>query len=101
MIWSVYYNCYMFVYCDNWMNNKVLVITADRPEGPWSDPITLYQATPLTAGSSIYAAVPHPYFDQSGETLVVTFTNHPNCIQAIKVVSRPSPDPNIKKRLRY
>ena len=79
----------MFVYCDNWMNNKVLAVTADQPEGPWSDPITLYQATPLTAGSSIYAAAPHPYFDPGGQTLVVTFTNHPNCIQAIKVVSPP------------
>jgi hypothetical protein len=91
VIWSAYYNCYMFVYCDNWMNNKVLAVTADKPEGPWSNPMTLYHATPLTAGSSIYAAVPHPYFDQSGETLVVTFTNHPNCIQAVKVVSRHSP----------
>jgi beta-xylosidase len=68
------------------MNSKVLVKTAQKPEGPWSDSITLVQATPITNGSSIYAAVPHPYFDESGKTLVVTFTNHPNCIQAVKVV---------------
>ena len=67
------------------MNSKVLVKTAQRPEGPWSEPITLYQATPLISDSTVYAAVPHPYFDGSGKTLVVTFTNHPNTIQAIRV----------------
>jgi beta-xylosidase len=67
------------------MNSKVLAKTASAPEGPWSEPITLYQATPLTKGSSIYAAVPHDYYDRSGRTLVVTFTNHPNVIQAIRI----------------
>jgi hypothetical protein len=104
VIWSNYFDCFLFIYCgmlqadgcfqnlethdrtDNWMNSKVLLKTAQQPEGPWSDPITLYQATPLTDGSSIYAAVPHPYFDESGKTLVVTFTNHPNTIQAVRVV---------------
>lgn len=68
------------------MNSKVLLKTAQRPEGPWSDAVTLYQATPLQQDSSIYAAVPHPYFDETGKTLVVTFTNHPNTIQAVRVV---------------
>lgn len=67
------------------MNSKVLVKTAQRPEGPWSEPVTLYQAKPITEGSSIYAAIPHPYFDGSGRTLVVTFTNHPNVVQAVKI----------------
>lgn len=88
VVWSAYYSCYLFVYCDNWMDNKVLAMTAQKPEGPWSEAVTLYQATPITAGSSIYAAVPHPYYDVTGRTLVVTFTNHPNCIQAIKIVSQ-------------
>jgi hypothetical protein len=85
VIWSNYFNCFLFVYCDTWMNSKVLMKTAQQPEGPWSDAMTLYQATPLTNGSSIYAAVPHPYFDETGKTLVVTFTNHPNTIQAVRV----------------
>lgn len=72
---------------DNWMNNKVLAKVAYTPTGPWSDPVMLYQATPITNGSSIYAAVPHPYYDESGKNLVVTFTNHPNLIQAVNVVS--------------
>ncbi|KIV80939.1 hypothetical protein PV11_08404 [Exophiala sideris] len=85
VVWSNHFGCFIFVYCDNWMNSKVLMKTAQRPEGPWSDATTLYQATPITNGSSIYAAVPHPYFDESGQTLVVTFTNHPNVVQAVKI----------------
>jgi hypothetical protein len=71
---------------DNWMNNKVLAKVAYTPTGPWSDPVTLYQATPITNKSSIYAAVPHPYYDETGKHLVVTFTNHPNVIQAVNIV---------------
>lgn len=85
VVWSNYYGCFMFVYCDNWMNNKVLAKVARTPTGPWSEPVTLYQATPITNGSSIYAAVPHPYYDQTGKSLVVTYTNHPNLIQAVKL----------------
>ena len=69
------------------MNNKVLAKVAYKPEGPWSDPVTIYQATPITKDSSIYVAVPHPYYDESGKSLVVTFTNHPNVIQAVNIVS--------------
>jgi hypothetical protein len=69
------------------MNSKVLLKTSQQPEGPWSEPQTLYQATPITDGSSTYAPIPHPYYDPTGRTLVVTFTNHPNRIQAVKIVS--------------
>lgn len=71
---------------DSWMNSKVLAQTAPAPEGPWSDPVTVFQATPITNGSSIYSPAPHTYYDPSGKTLVVTYTNDPNCIQAINVV---------------
>lgn len=81
--------CSMLTFQDNWMNNKVLAKVAYTPTGPWSDPVTLYQAMPITNGSSIYAAVPHPYYDESGRNLIVTFTNHPNLIQAVNVVSPP------------
>lgn len=105
--WSPFYNCFIFVYVgkdprvlrptmplrtrlmsfiDSWMNSKVLAMVSDCPTGPWSDPIELYQATPLSNGGCIYAAAPHPYYDESCCTLIVTFTNMPNDIQAIKVV---------------
>jgi len=86
VVWSAWLGCFVFVYCDNWMNNKVLMKTAQKPEGPWSEtPVELYQATPVTEGGAIYAAVPHDYFDKTGRTLVVTFTNHPNRVQAVMV----------------
>lgn len=49
--------------------------------------MTVHKPTPLHEGGNVYAAVPHQYFDSSGKTLIVTYTNHPNTIQAIKVVS--------------
>lgn len=36
-------------------------------------------------GGMVYAGVAHPYLDPSGKTLTVTYTNHPNIIEAIKV----------------
>lgn len=103
VVWSDYYKCYLFVYCgqyiilsfsadtdqdsDNFWNSKVQARRAPAPEGPWSEAFELYQGTPITPDSTCYAAIPHPYFDPSGKTLVVTYTNHPNTIQAVKVVS--------------
>jgi hypothetical protein len=71
---------------DNFWNSKVQARRAPAPEGPWSEAFELYQGHPITEGSTCYAAVPHPYYDPSGKTLVVTYTNHPNTIQAVKVV---------------
>jgi hypothetical protein len=45
---------------DVWLNSKVLVEIAPAPEGPLSDPVTLYQAISITNCSSIYAAAPPP-----------------------------------------
>lgn len=103
VIWSNYHNCFLFIYCgtqsiskppallmfhtDNFMSSTVLAQTAPAPAGPWSQPIALHKQKPITNGSTIYAAAPHPYYDLTGKTLVVTFTNHPNTIQAIRIVS--------------
>lgn len=72
---------------DNFWDSKIQAKVAYVPEGPWSDPVELFQAEPIQPGGAAYAAAPQPYFDQSGKTLVVTFTNLPNVIQAIRVVS--------------
>ena len=113
VIYNDYYDCYVFVYsgkslpgashslmlrrvvliavdADNFLDSKILTRTAPAPEGPWSEDVTLFQATPLPQGSSTYAAAPQPEFDPSGKTLIVTFTNDPNVIQAIKVVCSSS-----------
>lgn len=38
----------------------------------------------------VYAGVAHPYLDDSGKTLTVTYTNHPNTIEAIKISFGPA-----------
>ncbi|KAK5945941.1 hypothetical protein PMZ80_000080 [Knufia obscura] len=86
IIWSNYHQCFMFIYCDNFWSCQVLKLkTALTPEGPWSEPMTVHKPKPVQEGGNIYAAVPHQYFDPSGKTLIITYTNHPNTIQAIKV----------------
>ncbi|RMZ75339.1 hypothetical protein DV738_g5531, partial [Chaetothyriales sp. CBS 135597] len=92
VIYSNYFKSFLFVYsdislaADNFWNSKVQVVAAPSPEGPFTtQPVMLYQAKPMTQGSTTYAAVPHPYLDCTGKTLVITFTNHPNTIQAIRV----------------
>lgn len=103
IVWSNYHQRFLFIYCDNFWSCQVLVSvdlraeisdidsqqlkTASAPEGPWSEPQTVYKPTPVQEGGNIYAAVPHQYFDPSGKTLTVTYTNHPNVIQAIRIVS--------------
>lgn len=74
---------------DVWMNSKVFGETGPAPERPLSDPVTLYRAISITNCSSIYAAAPPPYHYLTGKSLVMTFTNHPNIIQAINVGKFP------------
>ena len=72
---------------DMFMDNKILAVTSQSPTGPWSPEVTLYVGEPLQEGGCIYSPAIHDYFDGTGQSLVITFTNHPNVIQAIKVVS--------------
>lgn len=81
---------------DNFLNSKIQAKVAFVPQGPWSDPVELFQATPITKGGVVYAAAPQPYFDESGKTLVVTFTNNPNVIQAIRVVGTIAGHPGVR-----
>jgi hypothetical protein len=87
IFWSNYHHKFFLIELDIWGDNKVSVETADRPEGPWSSPITLYTAKPLKANEGVYAAAAHPYFDPTGKALVITFSNTGVVRQVIKVVS--------------
>lgn len=64
----------------------VILKHAPSPEGPWSQPIDVIKIKPIQEGGTIYAASPHPHFDPSGKTLIVSYTNHPNTVQALKIV---------------
>lgn len=57
--------------------------TATKPEGPWSSDIKIYEQEAIDGGH-VYAGVAHPYLDESGKTLVISYTNN-NHIQVIKV----------------
>lgn len=71
------------------MDNTVYATISYSPTGPWSESIPLYKATPVKKdGGCIYSPAAHDYYDPSGKTLIITFTNHPNTVQAVKVVCR-------------
>ncbi|KAJ8101162.1 hypothetical protein POJ06DRAFT_89985 [Lipomyces tetrasporus] len=81
IIWSPYYDCLLFVYSNNFLDNQILAVTASSPTGPWSSPFTLHK---VPTGKT-YSATPHPNYDWTGKTLVCTYTKHPNALQAVKI----------------
>lgn len=87
MIYSDYYQCFLFVYTDNFWNSQIQAVASWLPTGPWTAPVLLYQAKPRQDGGCVYSPAVHTYYDASGKSIIITFTNHPNQIEAIKVVS--------------
>ncbi|KAL4799484.1 hypothetical protein BDV19DRAFT_385253 [Aspergillus venezuelensis] len=98
---SEYYQVYMFVHFAGGdgefspvltfsQQEKVLICldsafairTAHALEGPWSDDVTFYTPTAYEGGM-VYAVCAHPYLDESGKTLTISYTNA-NHIQVIK-----------------
>jgi hypothetical protein len=84
--WSNYYNVWMFVYGASWPNSDIYVSTASKLEGPWSDALTISTTCPQggTCGNLRYCIAPHPEFDASGKTLLVSWTDA-NVIDAVEV----------------
>lgn len=65
-------------------SNDVFLRTAPSPEGPWSADVRVFTATPIGEGGLTYAGVAHPYLDETGRSLVISFTNNNN-IEVIRV----------------
>jgi len=84
MVWSPYYNKILWVFTMA-MNDAVFARTADRPEGPWSKEVKLYDVKRKTEGSFVYCAVANPYFDESGRSVIVTVNNGADCVQVTRV----------------
>ncbi|HEX4477783.1 MAG TPA: hypothetical protein VH142_21995 [Polyangiaceae bacterium] len=83
--WSNYYNTWMFVYGADWPNSDIYVSTAPKLEGPWTSPLTIGTTCPTgTCGTLRYCTAPHPEFDASGKTLLVTWTDA-NQVDAVRV----------------
>jgi hypothetical protein len=77
--WSNYYNTWMFVYGGDWPNSDIYVSTAPNLEGPWTSAVDLATTCPTgTCGNLRYCIAPHPEFDTSGKTLLVTWTDANN-----------------------
>jgi hypothetical protein len=78
--WSNYYNTWMFVYGADWPNSDIYVSTAPNLEGPWTTAVDLATTCPTDAGCSNlrYCIAPHPEFDPTGKTLLVTWTDSNN-----------------------
>jgi hypothetical protein len=83
--WSTYYNTWMFVYGTSFGYSDVMVMTAPKLEGPWTTGFTIASTCPNQTCSAIrYAIAPHPEFDPSGKTLLVTWTDS-NSIYGVEI----------------
>ncbi|KAK7975290.1 hypothetical protein PG989_013753 [Apiospora arundinis] len=83
VVWNAFLSCYIFVRLGPWTND-VFLRTAPLPEGPWSDDVKVFTATPTGHNGMTYAGVAHPYLDPSGRSMVISYTNNNN-IEVIKV----------------
>ncbi|KAK4168204.1 hypothetical protein QBC43DRAFT_341499 [Cladorrhinum sp. PSN259] len=82
--WNAYYKCYIMVHTSTF-GSTIMLRTALSPEGPWTPDIEVFTAAPIVDGGlDVYAGVAHPYLDESGKTLVVSYTNN-NYIEVLKV----------------
>jgi hypothetical protein len=68
--------------------NKIVMRTAPRITGPWSDPYVVYQPEKITDVDLIYAAKEHPELArENGRAMYVTFVNSANYVpQLIEVM---------------
>lgn len=87
---SAAYNPYLKMYLafhSLHRENKIVMRTAPRITGPWSDPQVVYQPEKITDTDLIYAAKEHPELArENGRVLYVTFVNSANYVpQLIEV----------------
>ncbi|KAI9725774.1 MAG: hypothetical protein M1828_002657 [Chrysothrix sp. TS-e1954] len=88
IIWSPYYDQWLFIYNDAFADNQIWARTSTSLVGaPWSDAVLLYKATPPSTPGfhNAYSVAANRHYDMSAETLIVTYCMDPNDIQAIKV----------------
>lgn len=83
--WSNYFNCWLWLHGSGWAWSDVLCHTADRLEGPWQDHGMVASTKPDGHGDGMrYCATGHPEFDESGRTVLVTWTRN-NVIWGVTV----------------
>ena len=78
--WSNYFNKWMWLQGTSFPASHVMCMTADNLQGPWQD---FREVTPLPEIKDNpqlmrYCVCPHPEFDPSGKTVLVTWSHHPD-----------------------
>jgi hypothetical protein len=71
--WSNYYNAWMFLTAGDYLGRTIAVMTAANLEGPWTKLTKVADACPA-ANDTCYAVAPHPEYDESGKTVLVSYT---------------------------
>jgi hypothetical protein len=83
--WSNYYNTWMFVAGADVGYTDIMVMTAPSLTGPWTRLTTVASTCPNNqCGAIRYAIAPHPEYDPSGKTLLVTWTDN-NVIESARL----------------
>ena len=72
MSWNPWLGKYLAVYTLG-LTNRVMMRTAFRPEGPWSEPVEAFVGAP-TEGAFNYAAFEHPELArEDGRVVTITY----------------------------
>ncbi|KAB8360897.1 hypothetical protein FH972_024630 [Carpinus fangiana] len=75
--WSNYFNRWVFIHGNGYGNSPVLLKTAENLWGPWTDHGKIAETKPdipTDSNNLRYAIMGHPEFDDTGKTVVVTWT---------------------------
>jgi len=71
--WNPWLGRFLAVYLAGY-TNQVVMRTAERPQGPWSDPVVAFSGVPPAAGGVNYGAFEHPELSSDGgRDVVVTY----------------------------
>ncbi|KAK9450081.1 uncharacterized protein V1518DRAFT_412940 [Limtongia smithiae] len=87
VFWSEFYNCFILVGCTGWADNRIIMRSAPRPEGPWTGDSVLHQLEKPKSGFN-YCMNAHPWgFPEShGGQLLVSWTDqHTGVVEMGKV----------------
>lgn len=94
---------YWAIYTEKGVGTRILARQADHPEGPWSDPMLLYETPECKADPKLfcYGAKAHPELAEEERTLHITYSVNPGSLyqhtvkpfvyfpKAVKVTFRP------------
>jgi hypothetical protein len=74
--WNDHLQCYVAVY-NAPFSQGVMMRTSPKPEGPWSQEVTAFEAlAPTNGGSSVHDAQAHPEFNgNGGQIMYVTYSH--------------------------